>query len=172
MGSRKVLQAVVLACVVGLLAFFALGLRSNFEKVEKGEAAYMFEADNMQKKKVNLNDYKGQVIVLNFFTSWCDPCRDEVYELEEFNKEVKDSGKAVFFIVDRGETQKKVQKFIDEFGTKSEYLFDYNHSISGKYGIVGQPETLIIDKKGILREHLIGPTSARELNFLVDKYNK
>ncbi|MDF2946697.1 MAG: alkyl hydroperoxide reductase [Bacillales bacterium] len=172
MGSRKILQIVVLAIVVGLLAFFALGLKSNFNKIEKGDQAFLFEADNMDKKKVNLNDYKGQVIVLNFFTSWCDPCRDEVYELEEFNKEVKDSGKAVFFIVDRGETQKHVQKFIDEFDTKSEYLFDYNHSISEKYGVVGQPETLIIDKKGVLREHLLGPTTTQELLFLVDKYNK
>ena len=130
--------------------------------------AFNFELEDLDGNLVKLSDYKGQMVILNFFATWCKPCVDEAPELEAFEQEYGKDYKLL--IIDIGETKDRVKKFIDKHETTSTYLFDFKRDVYKQYGLVGQPETFVIDKNGIIREHYKGPLTKQELYDMVKPY--
>jgi cytochrome c biogenesis protein CcmG/thiol:disulfide interchange protein DsbE len=167
--KKRSIKILVLATVIGIFLYFGVSLATKGEYTGVGEAAYNFELEDLNGKMVKLSDYKGQVVVVNYFATWCEPCVEEAPDLEAFEQEYGDKYKLL--IIDRGETQDRVKKFVKEHKTTSTYLFDFNDKVSKKYNVVAQPETFVIDKKGIIREHHIGPITKEELYDLVAKYD-
>jgi len=167
--NKKVLRLIVFAIVIGMFVFLGLGLKENTSAVGVGDPAFDFELEDLDGNLHKLSDYQGQVVVLNYFTSWCEPCIEEVDILQAFEDNYNDRAKLL--IIDRGETKKNVKEFIDKYQTTSTYLFDYNLKVSKKYNVIAQPETFVIDKNGIIREHIIGPVMLQQLSELVEKYN-
>jgi cytochrome c biogenesis protein CcmG, thiol:disulfide interchange protein DsbE len=169
MKKETLVKLIVLAGVMALFIFFALSLRQQSAAVTGvGEVAYDFELEDLDGNMQKLSDYKGQVVILNYFATWCTPCVDEAPELEAFEQEYGKQYKLL--IIDRGETRDRVKKYIAKYKTTSTYLFDYNHKISKQYNVVAQPETFVIDQDGIIREHHIGPITKNDLFALVSKY--
>jgi cytochrome c biogenesis protein CcmG, thiol:disulfide interchange protein DsbE len=169
MKKETIIKLIVLAGVMAVFIFFALSLREQSADVTGvGETAYNFELEDIDGKLQKLSDYKGQVVILNYFATWCAPCVEEAPELEAFEKEF--GGQYKLLIIDRGETRDRVKKYIEKYKTTSTYLFDYNHKVSKKYNVVAQPETFVIDKDGKIVEHHIGPISKKDLYNLVSKY--
>lgn len=163
--NKRILKLFAFLLVAGMFVYFAVNYGKGQPLANVGDQSTDFELEDLDGKLTSLSDFKGQVVVLNFFTSWCGPCIEEAPELERFEKEY---GKDVkLLIIDRGETRDRVKKFIKKYQTTSTYLFDYNHKISKQYNVVGQPETIIIDKKGIIREHYNGPLTKEELYEMV-----
>jgi cytochrome c biogenesis protein CcmG, thiol:disulfide interchange protein DsbE len=169
MKKETIIKLVVLAGVMAVFIFFALSLREQgAAKAGVGDPAYNFELEDLDGNMQKLSDYKGQVVVLNYFATWCTPCIEEAPELEAFEQEYGDQYKLL--IIDRGETRDRVKKYVKKYKTTSTYLFDYNHKVSKEYNVVAQPETFIIDKDGVIREHYIGPISKADLYALASKY--
>jgi cytochrome c biogenesis protein CcmG, thiol:disulfide interchange protein DsbE len=169
MKKETLIKLIVLAGVMAVFIFFALSLREQSADVTGvGEIAYNFEMEDLDGKLQKLSDYKGQVVILNYFATWCTPCIDEAPELEAFEQEYGDQFKLL--IIDRGETRDRVKKYVAKYKTTSTYLFDYNHKVSKKYNVVAQPETFVIDQAGTIREHHIGPISKSDLYALASKY--
>jgi cytochrome c biogenesis protein CcmG, thiol:disulfide interchange protein DsbE len=168
MKRETLIKLIVLAGVMAVFIFFALSLRQNADFIGVGDAAYNFELEDLNGDLQKLSDYQSQVVILNYFATWCIPCVDEAPELEAFENEYGDQFKLL--IIDRGETRDRVKKYVAKYKTTSTYLFDYNQKISKKYNVVAQPETFVIDKEGIIREHHIGPISKDDLYLLVSKY--
>ncbi|MHC0035966.1 TlpA family protein disulfide reductase [Pseudoneobacillus sp. C159] len=170
MKKETIIKLVVLAGVMVVFIFFSIGLREQgAAKAGVGDPAFNFELEDLDGNLQKLSDYKGQVVVVNYFATWCAPCVEEAPELESFEKEYGDQYKLL--IIDRGETRDRVKKYVDKYQTTSTYLFDYNHKVSKEYNVVAQPETFIIDKDGIIREHYIGPISKVDLYALASKYH-
>lgn len=163
--SSKIIFLVV---AVGLFIYFGVALANKGEYTGVGEAGYNFELEDFDGNMVKLSDLKGQVVILNFFATWCGPCVDEAPDLEAFDQEYGKQFKLL--IIDRGETKDRVKKFVDEHKTTSTYLFDFNQRVSKEYNVVAQPETFVIDKEGIIREHHIGPITKDDLYDLAAKY--
>jgi cytochrome c biogenesis protein CcmG, thiol:disulfide interchange protein DsbE len=166
--KKPSIKILVLAGVIGLFVYFGVSLATKGEYTGVGEKAYNFELKDLNDKMIKLSDYSGQVTVVNYFATWCIPCVDEAPELEAFEKEYGDKYKLL--IIDRGEPQDRVQKFVKEHKTTSTYLFDFNDKVSKEYNVVAQPETFVIDKEGVIREHYIGPITKDELYDLASKY--
>lgn len=169
-GPKTWVVVIVLAVIIVLIIFMALGLRSASSAINEGDLAKFFQLEDINKEMFDLADYKGEVIVLNFFATWCEPCVAEADELEQFHQKMEETQKAKFFIVDVGELQETVQTFIDRHDSNAVYLFDKRREIMKDYGVTGQPETIIIDKNGIVQKRIIGETTARNLEILVDQY--
>lgn len=165
------IRRVVTISILGLLAFgfiyTAVSLGNNLTAAEVGNPAPDFTLEDMNGNMVSLSDYRGQFVILNFFAAWCPPCRAEAPELQAFEEEYGDQAKLL--ILDRAEPKVNVQEFIEEFGSTSTYLLDYNDSMAKPYGVVGQPETFFIDEQGIIRYHYIGPMTK---DFIVETVNK
>jgi cytochrome c biogenesis protein CcmG/thiol:disulfide interchange protein DsbE len=163
---RVITISILIALAVGFI-YTAVSLGKNLTAAEVGDPAPDFTLEDMDGNMVSLSDYRGQFVILNFFASWCPPCRAEAPALQAFEERYGDQAKLL--ILDRAEPKATVQEFIDEFGSTSTYLLDYNDSMSKPYGVVGQPETFFIDEEGIIRYHHIGPMGTQ---FMVETTNK
>ncbi|RHW41308.1 TlpA family protein disulfide reductase [Neobacillus notoginsengisoli] len=168
--NNKIMKLTVLLLVVGMFGYFYFNMANKADIPRVGDPAPDFELENLDGEMERLSDYKGQVIFLNYFATWCVPCVDEAPELEAFEKEYGDQYKLL--IIDRGETRERVKKFTEKHDVgSSTYLFDYNSKVSKMYGVLKQPESFVIDKEGVIREYIQGPVTKMELYNFVSKYD-
>lgn len=168
--KNKVIKLVSLTLVIGMFGYFAYSLVNKGTKTDVGDQAYNFSLPDLDGKPTRLSDYKGQITILNYFATWCAPCKDEAPELDAF---VKDYGeKYKLIMVNRGETRDRVKKFLKTYNTPATYVFDSTSKVSKIYNVTGQPETFVIDKKGVIREHYNGPVTEMQLYNYVKKYDK
>jgi cytochrome c biogenesis protein CcmG/thiol:disulfide interchange protein DsbE len=164
---RRIISISILIVLAGAFIYTAFTLGKASTAAEVGDPAPDFELEDMEGNRVSLSDYRGQFVIVNFFASWCPPCREEAPEIQAFEDQYGEQVKIL--IIDRAEPKIKVQEFIEEFKSTSTYLLDYNDSMSKPYGIVGQPETFFIDEQGIIRYHHVGPMTTE---FMVDTTNQ
>lgn len=163
--GKKLVPIFVIIVVIGVIGFLMDGLGEK-ASANPGDQGIEFELKDINGETYKLSDYKGQTVVLNFFATWCQPCIDEAPELEAFGKEYSD---AKLIIIAKGESKKRMEKYISE--TKSEllYLLDTKEETSNEYSVIGQPDTLIINKDGIVVERFTGPTTKKRLVELIQE---
>ena len=106
-------------------------------------------------RTMRLSDYRGKLVVLNFWATWCGPCRSEMPEFEKTY--AARSNELVVLAVDFRESNDQVQFFRKEFGLTFPMLLDREGSVTAHYGAPGLPATFFIDREGILRAQYLGP---------------
>ena len=121
-----------------------------------------FTLNTFEGQEITLSELRGKVVVINFWASWCPPCRDEAPYLEEMWQKYKDQG-VVFLGVDYVDTEPEALSYIDEFGITYPNGPDLGTEISQSYRIRGVPETFFVAKDGTLRGVKIGPLYPPEL---------
>lgn len=107
-------------------------------------------------KKVELGDFKGKPVVINFWASWCGPCRDEMPFLEKAWKEYKEKG-VVFIGIDVLDDEKNAKGFLSSLGVSYTNLKDQTGEVSNMYGVVGLPATIFINREGKMTRINYGP---------------
>jgi len=114
---------------------------------------------------VSLSDYRGQWVLLNFWASWCEPCRDEAPAIEDFAK--RNRGKVVVVGMDSKENSVDAQRFADEYGLSYELLHDGEGQMMDDYNVKGLPESFLIDPDGEIAYIYRGPVDEQilEQNF-------
>lgn len=131
--------------VIGLL-IGVLGC-SQAISVEKGELAPDFTLDSIDGRKVTLTDYRYEkVILLVFWATWCPFCVEEIPELNRIVDNYKD--KVEVLGIDIREDLKHVRGFIEKKGIKYTVLLDSTGEVAKRYGVVGIPKNVLIDKEG------------------------
>ncbi len=155
----------VLCAVVALVALLGYGLASNEpdRKVDRALAAGQREpAPEVELptlaggKTGTLDDYKGQVVVLNFWASWCDPCRAESPLLERWHQRIR-GDEATVLGVDVQDVSGDADDFIDEYGLTFPMLRDGTGDTREDFGILSLPETFVIDRQGRVAAVRRGP---------------
>lgn len=158
---KKWIQWLVLLVLVGFIAILVINLNKN-ESLTVGDEAYDFALEDRNGNIYQLSDYKGKPVILNFFTTWCESCNEVAPSMIEFEKRYGEDIQV--FTVVRAESQRTLDKYLERSGYEDRlYIFDYNMEVSDRFGIVGQPETVIIDENGIIVEHIVGPIYSEEL---------
>jgi len=114
-----------------------------------------FHLKNMDGQIVSLSDFRGKPVLINFWASWCDPCRKEMPYLQQVYDEWTGKG-LVLLAIDIGETPAAINKFFTENNLSLPVLLDSDKQVGQEYGITGVPETFLIDKNGIIRKKKIG----------------
>jgi len=118
-------------------------------------------------KPVHLSDFRGRVVLVNFWATWCPPCRKEFPELAKAYDE--HNGDLVVVGVDLQENAGEVRKFADEYGAKFPIVIDVDASVSKAYRVIGLPSSYFIDQQGILRDQFFGPLSRKTLDEKIEK---
>jgi cytochrome c biogenesis protein CcmG/thiol:disulfide interchange protein DsbE len=163
MTVRKQLAigCVVLAIVAGIAYGATKYLRKELFPVELGTKAPDFKAltlDSIPREK-RLADYRGQVLMINVWATWCLPCRVEMPSIEALNKAYASKGlKIVAVSIDDPGTDATIRAFVKQYGLTFEVLHDAQGRISDQYDITGYPETFIVGKDGIIRKKLMSAT--------------
>ncbi len=120
-----------------------------------------FELTTLKGDKIKLSDLRGKIVVLDFWATWCGPCREALPHMQELVKKY-DESEVIFLFVNTMETKKpeEIKKNVAKFMTDNKYdlnvLFDYNDDISKKYLVNGIPTEIIIDKEGNLLSRSLG----------------
>jgi cytochrome c biogenesis protein CcmG/thiol:disulfide interchange protein DsbE len=150
----------VIGAVVALLALLAYGLASNEPEGEiAGKPAPELELPRLSGNGVgSLDDYRGQVVVLNFWASWCEPCREESPLLQRWHERLEKRGATVLG-VDALDEIGHARAFIDEYGLTYPMLRDGDGSSREPFGILGFPETFVIDRDGRIAAIQRGPVT-------------
>ncbi len=155
---------VVVLLLLGLLAW---GLKkAQAGPIQKGMAPE-FSLTGFDGREVTLSELRGQVVVINFWASWCPPCREEAAYLEQTWRKYKDKG-VVFIGVDYVDTEKEALAYIKEFDITYINGPDIGTRVSQAYNIQGVPETFFVAKNGELRGVHIGPLKTPELDDKID----
>lgn len=128
-----------------------------------GHPAPEFTLQTLDGESLSLSDLKGQAVVLNFWASWCGPCRAEMPELERAYRENADGGLVVLG-VNQGEQQAIAADFARQFDLTFPIVLDQRLLVSNAYQSNSLPTTFFIDRDGIIREHVIGQMNTALLN--------
>lgn len=123
---------------------------------DEGKVAPIFELRDLDGKKVSLSEFRGKVVLLNFWATWCAPCRAEMPSFENLYRNFKGKGLVVIGVsVDNSD--RTVKSFVREKGITFPILLDEKKEVSfDDYGVIGLPVTFLIDRKGNIVEKFFG----------------
>ncbi|TAJ18207.1 MAG: TlpA family protein disulfide reductase [Dehalococcoidia bacterium] len=112
---------------------------------------------------VKLSDYRGKVVVLNFWATWCPPCIAEMPALQELQASHEATGDLVVIAVDVQEPPSVTGEFAQQRGLTMPILSDRSGSVAKHYGLPGLPGTFFIDRDGVVRSKVLGPVLGKPL---------
>ncbi|MEW6374685.1 MAG: TlpA disulfide reductase family protein [Thermodesulfobacteriota bacterium] len=153
----------------------ALFLKTGISPIKDNKKAPNFCLENLSGKKVELKQFKGKVIFLNFWATWCGPCKEEMPSMEALYQKFKEKGFVFLTISVDYAGLKPVKEFIEKNRYTFPVLLDPKYEALDLYEVKGIPTTILIDKKGILIGKAIGPRNWRSqevislLNLLIEK---
>lgn len=163
--------------IVAYIAYTALSAKYDADEDLSGASdnsrmkAVDFVSMDKDGNTVNLSDFFGKPIVLNFWASWCSPCKDEFPDFQNVYDETQDDIRFVMVNLTDGqrETVSKAKSFISENGYTLPVYFDINSDAAYKYSISSIPTTLFIDKEGYVVTGYQGMISEAMLRQGIDK---
>ena len=149
-------------CLILLVtsAVFVVSCEQNPEqevlKAEIGKPAPNFKLKDTKGKTWELSDLKGKVVFVNFWATWCPPCREELPSMQALYQSMPREKFEMLSILNNDDPV-MAQALVDKMGGTFPVLDDPDTYIGNIYGLTGIPETFIIDPQGVLREKFIGP---------------
>ena len=161
MQRRMACRAAVIAATIGLLLlgksssasehlFQAMGMAKL-----PGKPAPDFTLPDLDGNQVSLHAYKGKLIFLNFWATWCIPCREEMPVMEQLHRTFQPQGLAIL-AVDLKESPDKVKAFFDQHRLSYTALLDASGSVFRDYQVMGLPTTYLIGRDGTLLARGVG----------------
>lgn len=166
--SASRLLIVIAGTAILALTFTVVWLQSaKYEPLVVGRPAPDFALSDLNDKPYRLSDFRGKVVFLNFWATWCKPCREEMPSMEILNKNFEKDGLVILAVsIDRVTTTKEIPPFVKGLNLTFPVLIDSWGQTDKPYKRMGVPETFIIDQEGIIREIVIGPRDWTRLDSL------
>ena len=157
----------MIICLTFLL--FACGRPPEVAKV--GKPAPEFTLVDTKGKTWDLAELKGKVVFLNFWATWCPPCREEMPSMQTLYASMP-ADKFIMLAVLSNDDPAIAESLAAKIGATFPILVDPKNEAAQAYGLTGVPETFIIDKQGVLREKFIGPApwDSAEARQMITKY--
>ena len=157
----------VYGLVLGFLGLLGWGLINANKGPRDSGTAPDFTLTSFDGDSITLSELRGQVVIINFWASWCPPCREEAAYLEATWRKYRNQG-VVFIGVDYVDTEAEALAYIDEFDITYFNGADIGTRISHSYRIQGVPETFYVARNGELRGLKIGPLFPPELEQQIE----
>ncbi len=159
-GSGGGPPAAVWLVALGLIAmasFLILMAEPIEPPLSRGDEAPSFSLPNLETgTPVSLADMRGEVVLVNFWATWCKPCEDEMPAMENLHQQLKDRGfELLALAVD--ESREDVEVFQKRLGITFPILLDPGQVAARKYQTTGFPESILVDSDGVIVERYVGP---------------
>jgi cytochrome c biogenesis protein CcmG/thiol:disulfide interchange protein DsbE len=153
---------VIIVAFFGILAFRLWDTNTTEQRADGLAPEFTFTT--FEGETISLSDLKGKGVVVNFWASWCDPCREEAALLEEAWRREKDNG-IVFIGLDYLDQEPAAKAYLAEYGISYPNGPDLQSQAARRYGIKGVPETYFVNPDGEIVQAVIGPvTNAAQLD--------
>ena len=145
------------------------GVNDNFGSVDIDQsAATDFTLTLFDGSDLRLSDLRGKVVMIDFWGSWCPPCRAEAPALQQVYREYE-SMPVEFVGVDIWDTEKNARAYIERFGITFPSGLDEKGFVAVEYGVKGLPEKIFVTPEGIISKRFIGPVKADKLRDILDE---
>jgi cytochrome c biogenesis protein CcmG/thiol:disulfide interchange protein DsbE len=161
------MAAGIIVLVVLVLLGYAL-MTDPAEPPQTGSAVPDFQHTALDGSPMNLSGHRGEVVVVNFFSSWCAPCQEEAADLEQTWRAYQGQG-VQFLGIAYKDADSKAQAFLNRFGVSYPSTVDRSNRTARAYGVTGVPETFVIDQQGLLARHFLGPITQTQLSQEIDR---
>ncbi|VEF46531.1 alkyl hydroperoxide reductase/ Thiol specific antioxidant/ Mal allergen [Bacillus freudenreichii] len=143
----------------------------DLSQVKEGKLAPDFELATLSGETVKLSDYRGKKVILNFWATWCPPCRAEMPHMQSFYEQNKDKGIEIVAVnltsMDNGKMQ--IDKFKKEYGLTFDILLDEDGDIGMQYQAFTIPTSYIIDSNGKIAQKIVGPMDEPTMESLTNE---
>ncbi|MFZ3579781.1 peroxiredoxin family protein [Virgibacillus sp. DJP39] len=146
----------------------AEAIESEEVGLEKGKIAPDFELKTLTGKTVKLSDFRGEKVMLNFWATWCPPCRAEMPDMQKFHKN-KDVKILAVNLLETESNLNEVQEFVNELGLTFSILLDEKSDVSNRYKISAYPSSFMIDSNGRIQFKAIG---AMNYDLMMQEFEK
>lgn len=140
------------------------------------EFAPDFELENLAGEKVKLSDYKGKKVILNFWATWCPPCRVEMPYMQNYYEEYKDLANVEILAVnmtkiERGDKLENIKEFVNDNELTFPILLDKDGEIMDLYRVRAYPTTYILNTEGMVTDRIVSSLDEKMMKELVDNSN-
>ena len=171
MRSRRTntvfVMIVLLVALVGLPAFDGWSMGSRVPAV--GMQAEDFQLDDLDGKTQRLSQYRGKIVLVNFWATWCKPCKLEMPAMQASFDKLRDKG-FVVLAINELEDDAKVREFIKQYGYTFPVLMDRDNKVANQFGVFGIPVTVFVDEKGVVQEYIRGQLlTEQKIQEVVDR---
>lgn len=160
------IAAAAIAVVVVGVYFRGGGDRPGGPAGLVGQQAPSFAVPKLGGGEAGLADYRGRIVVMNLWASWCPPCRAEMPDLERLYLAYRSRG-VVVLGVDQGESAERTQRFAQSLGITYPILLDQDQRYGRVYAALGLPTTLIVDRRGVVVKGFDGALSYEQMTAAV-----
>lgn len=133
---------------------------------ELSAVAPNFSLNTLDGTEISLESLRGTPILINFWATWCEPCRVEMPILQSLYEARQSRGLRIL-AVNLGEQPDIIRRWVDEFGLTFDILLDPQQSVAALYQLRGQPSTFAISPNGVINSIFYGPVSAEQLQAVV-----
>jgi cytochrome c biogenesis protein CcmG/thiol:disulfide interchange protein DsbE len=149
-----------LAAGLGVVALIVIEIATAGGNGGTGRVAYPLPTKVLQGPQVTLADLKGKPALINFWASWCEPCREEAPEVAHLSRSLH--GQAAVVGIDYTDQEDGAHSFLRKYGWKFPVLSDPDGIYGARYGFSGLPTTIVLDSEGKVAATLRGPQSAAD----------
>ncbi len=138
--------------------------------VHVGKKAPDFQLQTLAGKEINLSDMKGKKVILNFWATWCPPCKAEMPHMQEFYQVQKGNNVEILAVnlTTAEKDSNNIGQFVNDYGLTFPILLDSNGEIGDTYQAFTIPTSYIIDSKGTIRKRIIGPMDKKMIAELIN----
>ncbi len=156
------------ASALNSIAGAAAAVKEPVLGTDVGNIAPNFEAVTDAGKAVKLSDLQGQIVVLNFWATWCEPCK---IEMPEFEKVYQTNGKSNFIVlaINNSESLEKVTTYRQQLKLTFPMVMDEKGDLQRQYGVVSYPSTYVLDKEGVIIAKQFGPMTGEQIDTLANR---
>lgn len=166
-------QITLILVLLGLFGLFYKGLWGDPRHIPTvliGTPAANFHGPDVETgQTISLDQFKGKVVLLNFWASWCYECKVEHEDILRLHQAFQDNPDFVMLGVNYQDKLPDAQQYLKEFGSTFSHVRDIKGQLAIDYGVYGVPETFVIDKEGIIRYKYVGPIMGPVYTNLTEK---
>ncbi|MBI5888212.1 MAG: TlpA family protein disulfide reductase [Deltaproteobacteria bacterium] len=159
-------MAVIVIAVVAVVIVVILSQKRSFEHVVAGTDSIDFTLPDLDGKQVSLKDFRGKVVFLNFWATWCKPCEDEMPSMQALYNGMKGQPFEIIAVSIDSDGTEVVKAYAKKYGITFTVLHDRSGKVKEAYKTTGVPETFIIDQNGVIAEKVWGPRDWTRMDSL------
>lgn len=159
---KRAVSIVIIAAVAFLAAVYVVRHWQREPTVEIGKPAPDFTLGVLGGDYLTLSDLRGQVVLLNFWATWCEACRDEMPAMQRIYEKYRDRGVTIVG-VNLMETELAVKGFVDRLGVTFPIVYDLTGAVHDTYLVRPMPTSYFIDRTGVVRFMFIGPMTEEDM---------
>lgn len=139
--------------------------------VEQGELAPDFTLPSLEGESKKLSDFRGQKVIINFWATWCGPCKAEMPEMQTYYKNHKSQDFTILGVnmTDTEKSKKDIKPFAKQYGVTFPVVLDTKGKVMSTYEVTGFPTSYFIDKQGVIQYKLVGAMNKDMVHKVIGK---